>query len=62
LPESLGKWGNSFLTACKSGCGAALTEDRAVITPWQVTGRIDYEKLIEQFGTEPITEELLRRT
>lgn len=38
-----------------------MTEDRVVITPWQVTGKIDYEKLIEQFGTEPITEELLGR-
>lgn len=31
------------------------------VTPWEVSGEIDYEKLIEQFGTEPITEELLKR-
>jgi tryptophanyl-tRNA synthetase len=38
-----------------------MTEDRMVVTPWQVTGKVDYEKLIEQFGTEPITDELLQR-
>lgn len=32
-----------------------------VVTPWEVRGRVDYERLIRQFGTEPITEELLRR-
>jgi len=32
-----------------------------IITPWQVSGRIDYDKLIEQFGTEPITERLMER-
>jgi tryptophanyl-tRNA synthetase len=52
---------NSFLTTFRSLCRTALTEDRAIITPWQVAGKIDYEKLIEQFGTEPITEELLER-
>jgi tryptophanyl-tRNA synthetase len=38
-----------------------LTEDHMVVTPWQVSGKVDYERLIEQFGTEPITEELLER-
>ncbi|MBO3802442.1 MAG: tryptophan--tRNA ligase [Candidatus Brockarchaeota archaeon] len=38
-----------------------MTEERPIVTPWQVTGRVDYEKLIEQFGTEPITGELLGR-
>ncbi|HID17093.1 TPA: tryptophan--tRNA ligase, partial [Candidatus Bathyarchaeota archaeon] len=32
-----------------------------MVTPWEVSGKIDYGKLIEQFGTEPITEDLLRR-
>ncbi len=29
------------------------------ITPWEVQGEVDYEKLIQQFGTEPITHEQL---
>ncbi|MBN1785435.1 MAG: tryptophan--tRNA ligase [Candidatus Methanofastidiosa archaeon] len=31
------------------------------VTPWEVEGDIDYKKLIEQFGTQPITEELVSR-
>ena len=31
------------------------------VTPWEVSGRVDYQKLIRQFGTEEITEGLLRR-
>ena len=36
-------------------------EEEMVVTPWEVSGRIDYEKLIQRFGTQPITEELLKR-
>ncbi len=36
-------------------------EETMVVTPWEVTGEVDYEKLIRQFGTEPITAELLDR-
>ena len=32
-----------------------------VVTPWEVSGVIDYNKLIETFGTEPINDEILRR-
>lgn len=32
-----------------------------VVTPWQVEGEIDYDKLIKQFGTEKITADLLKR-
>jgi len=31
------------------------------VTPWDVSGTIDYTKLIEDFGTEPINSELLER-
>lgn len=31
-----------------------------IVTPWEVSGEVNYEKLIEQFGTQPITEELLK--
>lgn len=31
------------------------------VTPWDVTGKVDYAKLIEEFGTEPIDEGILNR-
>lgn len=35
--------------------------EKFIVTPWEVRGKIDYNKLIRQFGTKPITEELLER-
>ncbi|MCL7393460.1 MAG: tryptophan--tRNA ligase [Thaumarchaeota archaeon] len=32
-----------------------------IVTPWKVEGKVDYDKLIERFGTTPIDDELLRR-
>lgn len=32
-----------------------------IVTPWEVRGRVDYDKLIKVFGTQPITRELLNR-
>lgn len=32
-----------------------------VVTPWEVKGDIDYDRLIKEFGTEPIDEALLKR-
>ena len=29
-----------------------------VVTPWDVSGQIDYDKLIEQFGVSPMTKEI----
>ncbi|UCE13529.1 MAG: tryptophan--tRNA ligase [Candidatus Heimdallarchaeota archaeon] len=37
------------------------TSDEFVVTPWEVRGKVDYEKLMEQFGTEPIDQPLLER-
>ena len=31
------------------------------VTPWEVTGEVDYDKLIKEFGTEKINEHLLER-
>ncbi len=31
------------------------------VTPWEVKGRVDYDKLIKIFGTSPLTKELLNR-
>ncbi len=30
-----------------------------VVTPWEVKGKVDYERLIKEFGTQPLTPELL---
>ena len=31
------------------------------VTPWEVSGKIDYEKLIKEFGTKPLTDPLVKR-
>jgi tryptophanyl-tRNA synthetase len=31
------------------------------VTPWEVEGEIDYNKLLAQFGTQPITSEIIER-
>lgn len=35
--------------------------EEMVVTPWEVKGEVDYNRLIEKFGTKPITEDLLQR-
>ena len=32
-----------------------------VVTPWEVKGKVDYERLIREFGTQPLTTELLAK-
>ena len=32
-----------------------------VVTPWEVRGKVDYDRLIREFGTQPLTEDLLKR-
>ncbi|MCP8316315.1 MAG: tryptophan--tRNA ligase, partial [archaeon] len=39
----------------------AKNEREFIVTPWEVRGEIDYEKLIREFGTTPITDDLLER-
>jgi len=36
-------------------------EEEMVVTPWEVRGKVDYNKLIRRFGTQPLTDKLLRR-
>lgn len=38
-----------------------MPPDDFVVTPWHVEGTIDYDKLIKQFGTEKITQEILKK-
>jgi tryptophanyl-tRNA synthetase len=33
--------------------------EQMVVTPWEVSGKIDYDKLVREFGTQAITPELL---
>jgi len=36
-------------------------KNEMVVTPWEVRGKVDYERLIREFGTQPLTEQLLQR-
>ncbi len=36
-------------------------EEEMIVTPWKVAGKIDYAKLIREFGTQPLTKDLLER-
>ncbi|MDE1869652.1 MAG: tryptophan--tRNA ligase [Candidatus Micrarchaeota archaeon] len=36
-------------------------ESEQVVTPWEVTGKVDYDKLIKDFGTKKITPELKKK-
>jgi tryptophanyl-tRNA synthetase len=36
-------------------------KNEMIVTPWEVRGKIDYERLIHEFGTLPLTDELLQR-
>ena len=38
-----------------------MSSDEFVVTPWHVEGDIDYDKLIKQFGTQKISNELLSK-
>ncbi len=40
---------------------ASKSASKAIITPWEVRGNIDYNKLIKEFGTRQIDEKLLSR-
>ncbi len=36
-----------------------MQEDEFKVTPWEVSGKVDYEKLMQQFGTQKISREIL---
>ena len=40
---------------------AGEEKNEMVVTPWEVRGKVDYERLIREFGTQPLTDELLQR-
>ncbi len=36
-------------------------KNEMIVTPWEVKGKVDYERLIREFGTQPLTDELLKK-
>src|SRR5207247_9530054 len=38
-----------------------MADKKFVVTPWEVTGEVDYERLIRDFGTQPIAGPLAKR-
>lgn len=40
---------------------AGEDKNEMIVTPWEVRGRVDYERLIREFGTQPLTDELVNR-
>ena len=36
-------------------------ENEMIVTPWEVKGKIDYERLVREFGTQPLGEDLLSK-
>ncbi len=38
-----------------------MAEDKFIVTPWEVKGDVDYDKLTERFGTSKIDAELIER-
>jgi len=40
---------------------AEENNNEMVVTPWEVKGKVDYQRLIKEFGTQPLTSQLLQR-
>lgn len=38
-----------------------MVKEKFVVTPWEVRGKVDYNRLIKKFGTQPISNDLLKR-
>ena len=38
-----------------------MVDKKFVVTPWEVTGEVDYDRLIRDFGTQPVAGTLARR-
>jgi tryptophanyl-tRNA synthetase len=36
-------------------------KDEMIVTPWEVKGKIDYERLIQEFGTQPLTQKIRQK-
>lgn len=38
-----------------------MKEEKFIVTPWETRGEVDYNKLVKQFGTELISEEIYKK-
>ena len=38
-----------------------MSGNEFTVTPWNVEGDVDYDKLVQRFGTEKISDELLEK-
>src|SRR2546426_8880579 len=38
-----------------------MVEEKFVVTPWEVKGAVDYDRLIRDFGTQPVAGQLAKR-
>ena len=38
-----------------------MAEEDFTVTPWEINGKVDYEKLIKQFGTTELTKQMLEK-
>lgn len=36
-------------------------KNEMIVTPWEVKGKVNYERLIQEFGTQPLTEQIRQR-
>lgn len=36
-------------------------KNEMIVTPWEVKGKVNYERLIKEFGTQPLTEQIRQR-
>ena len=36
-------------------------KNEMVVTPWEVRGKVDYERLVREFGTQHLTDDLMKR-
>lgn len=36
-------------------------KNEMIVTPWEVRGNVDYERLIREFGTQPLTDDVLKK-
>jgi tryptophanyl-tRNA synthetase len=61
IDDSTAASGYAAETKEKPAEAAPGAEEEGVVNPWEVTGKIDYRKLIEQFGSTEITPQLLER-
>lgn len=53
--------GSSTTNTVKTNIDQLIEENKTVVTPWEVKGIINYNKLIEHFGCDPIDGKLIKR-